>query len=214
MSIPILILGESGTGKSASMMNLDKDKTLLIQVVSKPLPFKNTWKAWDKSSSSGQIIITDRYDFIIGAIKNAESWGKEIVIIDDFQYVMANEFMRRSSEKGYEKFTEIAKHAWEIIITSQEAANIRVYFLSHSETNEGKTKAKTIGKLLDEKITLEGLFTVVLKTAVTDDGYFFDTKNSGSDTTKAPMGMFDNRIKNDLSYVDQQITEYYGEQNV
>lgn len=211
MSIPILILGESGTGKSASMMNLNKDKTLLIQTVSKPMPFKSDWVKWDKANSTGQIICTDRHDFIIGAIKNAESWGKEVVVVDDFQYVMANEFMRRSSEKGYEKFTEIAKHAWEIIMASQEAGNVRVYFLSHSETTEGKTKAKTIGKMLDEKITLEGLFTVVLKTAVTDDGYFFDTKNSGNDTTKAPMGMFEDRIKNDLSYIDQQIIEYYGE---
>ena len=211
MSIPILVLGESGTGKSASMMGLDKDKTLLIQAVSKPLPFKSDWVKWSKEDSSGQIIVTDKHNFIVGAIKNAQSWGKKIVIIDDFQYVMANEFMRRSSEKGYEKFTEIAKHAWEIVMAAQDAGNVRVYFLSHSETTEGKTKAKTIGKLLDEKITLEGLFTVVLKTAVTEDGYFFDTKNSGSDTVKAPMGMFENRIKNDLSYVDQLITEYYGE---
>ena len=214
MSIPILIIGESGTGKSASMMGLDKDKTLLIQAVSKPLPFKSDWSKWDKGSSTGQIISTDKHNFIVGAIKNAESWGKEIVIIDDFQYVMANEFMNRSSEKGYEKFTEIAKHAWEIVMAAQDAGDIRVYFLSHSETIEGRTKAKTIGKLLDEKITLEGLFTIVLKTAVTDEGYFFDTKNSGSDTVKAPMGMFEDRIKNDLCHIDQLITEYYGDKNV
>jgi len=135
-----------------------------------------------------------------------------MIIIDDFQYIMANEFMRRSKEKSYDKFNDIGFNAWSIINHAQSVdSDIRVYFMSHVETDmNGKTKIKTIGKMLDEKITLEGLFTIVLGASVSDSKYTFATQNGGSDTLKSPMGMFDDlHIDNDLKMIDDTIIEYY-----
>tara|TARA_Y100000593_G_scaffold50191_1_gene94592 strand:- start:4091 stop:4750 length:660 start_codon:yes stop_codon:yes gene_type:complete len=213
MSTPVMIMGESGTGKSTSMHNLNPESALLIQAVKKPLPFRSKeWKPLTNDNPEGSLLFFDSFTRIINTINGAANLGKEIVVIDDFQYVLANEFMRRSAEKGFDKFTEIAKHAWEIILAAQNApGNIRVYFLTHTENIDGRIKAKTIGKMLDEKITLEGLFTIVLKTVVTDEGYFFSTQNNGSDTVKSPMGLFEkDRIENDLAMIDNEIKDYYG----
>jgi hypothetical protein len=116
-------------------------------------------------------------------------------------------------EKGYDKFTEMAKGYYDVIdAVRRMPAQKRVYFLSHSERdNFGNVKAKTIGKLLDEKVTVEGLFTIVLRTVVTEDKYLFQTRNSGQDTVKSPMDMFaDDFIPNDLAEVDKAICDYYG----
>lgn len=211
MSISTVILGESGSGKSTSMRNLDPSNTLLIQVVKKPLPFKSTgWSYFNKETNkTGNIVVSDDWEVINSIMRKTK---RKIIIIDDFQYVLANEFMRRSAERGFDKFTEIAKHAWEIF----NAANgldddVRVYLMSHTATDEhGNTKIKTIGKLLDEKITPEGLFTIVLRTVVTDKDYFFSTRNNGQDTVKSPIGLFDSeRIQNDLLEVDTAIRNFY-----
>jgi hypothetical protein len=198
-----MVLGESGTGKSASLRNLDPAKTLLIQTISKPLPFRAV--GWHPA-------VTDNWERIINGIYKAAELGKEIVVVDDFQYLLANEFMRRAHEKGFDKFTEIGHHAWSVMMAASQAApHVRVYLLSHTTTDDyGNTKAKTIGKLLDEKITVEGLFTIVLRTVVSDQGYHFATQNSGADTVKTPIGLFDgDRIDNDLAAADAAICEYY-----
>lgn len=203
-----MILGESGTGKSASLRNLNPAQTLLIQSIKKPLPFKNNWHKSTKEISTG-IVVTDKSESIIRGMKNTSA---EIIVIDDFQYVLANEFMRRSDERGFDKFTEIGRHAWDILDAASKLDDRkRVYILSHTESTEtGKTKIKTIGKMLDEKITLEGMVTIVLKTAIHDGNYFFTTKNNGNDTVKTPMGLFDNdMIDNDLAFVDAEIAKYY-----
>jgi hypothetical protein len=143
---------------------------------------------------------------------------KPIIIIDDFQYIMANEFMRRVTDQevgnqAFAKYNEIARKAWDIFTQAQALPDDkRVYILSHTETTEsGKTKIKTIGKLLDEKIVLEGLVTIVLRTLRINDQYIFATQNSGSDTTKSPLGLFENEhIENDLAAVDRAICDYYG----
>jgi hypothetical protein len=125
---------------------------------------------------------------------------------------MANEYMRRSDERGYDKFTEIAKNFWELITMVASLPHDKVvYFLSHIETDAtGKEKIKTIGKMLDEKITVEGLFTIVLKTKVQDGKYSFSTQNNGNDTVKSPIGMFSaTEIDNDLKAVDVAVREYY-----
>lgn len=213
MGIPVMVLGESGTGKSTSLRNINPEDTFLIQAVRKPLPFRNSWTDYDDSTKQGQIIQSDDTGFISQVVSAAHSMGRDKVIIDDFQYLMANEFMRRSQETGFTKFTEIAKHVWELVMCATNApSDVRVYFLSHTDTTDaGKIKAKTIGKLLDEKITLEGLFTIVLRSLVDDGKYMFATQNSGMDTVKSPMGMFDERfIENDLNTVDQTICEYFG----
>jgi len=210
MGIPVLILGESGCGKSTSMRNLNPNDCFLIQSVKKLLPFRNEFKPMSKEG--GQIKATDNTQMIIRVIDGAVKLGKKMIIIDDFQYIMANEFMRRSKEKSYDKFNDIGFNAWSIINHAQSVdSDIRVYFMSHVETDmNGKTKIKTIGKMLDEKITLEGLFTIVLGASVSDSKYTFTTQNGGSDTLKSPMGMFDDlHIDNDLKMIDDTIIEYY-----
>lgn len=212
MGIPVMILGESGTGKSAALRNVLPESSMLIQTVKKPLPFRSTdWKLMNKSG--GSVAVTDNWERIISGINNAVSLGKDKVFIDDFQYLLANEFMRRTAEKGFDKFTEIGHHAWSVMMAAQSAPDsLRVYFLCHTDEDErGHVRAKTIGKLLNDKITVEGLFTIVLRTLVTDQGYYFSTQNNGADTVKSPIGLFEeSRIDNDLAAVDAAICDYYG----
>ncbi len=216
MSVATLILGESGTGKSASLRNLDPENTLLIQSVSKPLPFRsNDWKIVSKENPSGSIFCTDNSAKIVAAMQRTT---KEVIVIDDFQYCMSNEFMRRVTDvaKGNEafaKYNEIARHAWDVLMAASNLQdNKRVYILSHTATDDfGKTRIKTIGKLLDEKIVIEGLVSIVLRTVVQNGNYLFSTKNSGSDTVKSPIGLFDeDMVENDLSKVDTAIFSYYN----
>ena len=206
-----MILGQSGTGKSTSLRNLHPSRVLLIQTIRKPLPFKSAgWKVKASMKADGNIIQTDSADLIEKAMR---SLPHEIVVIDDFQYMLANEFMRRSDEKGFEKFTDIGKNAWNVLRAAADLAeDRRVYIMAHTADDEfGRTKMKTIGKLLDEKITPEGLVTICLRTVVRDGSYWFATQNSGTDTTKSPMGMFaDALIPNDLEAVDNAICDYYG----
>lgn len=209
MSIATMILGESGTGKSASMRNMNPDETLLIQVVRKPLPFRAGKWAY-LSKNGGNIAVTDDWSKVIAYMSKT---SRKAVVLDDFQYLLANEFMRRSEEKGFDKFTDIGRHAWEVLNASAGLADdVRVYILGHTQTDDfGNTKAKTIGKLLDEKITVEGLFSIVLRTHAQGGQYQFSTRNSGSDTVKSPMGLFEaDFIDNDLNAVDAAICEYYG----
>lgn len=199
MGIPVLVLGESGTGKSASLRNFEAADLKVINVANKPLPFKNKFEC----------VSTDDYRKIIAELKMNK---KKVTVIDDAQYLMANEFMRRATERGFDKFTEIAQNFWALVNTVKDLPNEHiVYFLSHIERDsEGNEKIKTIGKMLDEKITVEGMFTIVLKTNVTDGQYSFITQNSGHDTVKSPMGMFPSTvIDNDLHYVDEKIRNYY-----
>lgn len=220
MGIPCLILGDSGSGKSTSLRNIDPAKALLIQCVKKPLPFPNgkDWKLWDSEAKTGSVICTDKSDRICQAIQIFPKYGKEIIIIDDYQYTMANEFMRRvldkeSGNQAFAKYNEIARYAWDICMAAQNAPdNVRIYLLSHVQQDEyGKTKIKTIGKLLDEKITLEGLFTIVMRAIRHDGQYVFTTQNSGADTVKTPMGLFlSETIENDLNQIDKSISQYYG----
>ena len=212
MSIPVLIIGVSGTGKSTSLRNFDPADVLLIQIIPKKLPFPGAknWKVFHKDKEpTGNTVVTEDSDVIMKLMRGTR---RKIIVIDDFQYMLANEFMNRSAETGFQKFTDIGKHAWEVIgAASKLSEDKRVYFLSHSdEADDGRTKMKTIGKLLDEKISPEGMFTIVLKTVVDGDKYFFSTRNSGNDVVKAPMGLFDDaRIDNDLAAVDAAICDYY-----
>ena len=201
MATAVLILGQSGTGKSYSMKNFKEDEICLISVQKSLLPFRKKFT---------ETVVTDKYSEIIKAIKATK---KKVIIIDDTQYLMCNEFMRRATERGYDKFTEIAQNFWSLVV--QEVNNLPsdviVYLLCHTATDEnGVEKMKTIGKLVDEKITPEGLFTIVLKTAVSDGNYAFVTQNNGKDTVKSPEGMFSTyAINNDLKYVDEKIRNYY-----
>ena len=214
MSITTMVLGESGTGKTTSLRNLDPAHTLLIQMVKKPLPFRSSeWKPVTKEG--GTVFVTDSSATICEAMKRTK---KEVIVIDDFQYLLANEFMRRVTDVetgngAFAKYNEIARHAWDVLMAASSLSDHkRVYILSHTSTDDfGKTKIKTIGKLLDEKIVMEGLVTIVLKTVVQNGNYLFSTKNSGADTVKSPLGLFDDElIENDLAIVDASIFNYYG----
>ncbi|MFL6141707.1 MAG: hypothetical protein ACJ72N_07530 [Labedaea sp.] len=211
MSIATMILGESGTGKTTSLRNVDPASALLIQAVNKPLPFRNSeWKPATQANPSGSIYVTDDSRKICTAMQRTK---RQIVILDDFQYVLANEFMRRNQEKGYDKFNDIGRNAWDILTTANSLPpDTRVYILAHTHSDEsGKVRAKTIGRMLDDKITVEGLFTIVLRTAVINGQYLFSTQNSGHDTVKSPLGLFGaDHIDNDLQAVDSEICQYFN----
>lgn len=203
MGVLVYVLGRSGTGKSFSMRNFAKGELGVVNVQGKILPFKG--------SGSFDIVNTDDSSDIVKSIK-AMAKKYKVIVVDDFQYVMANEFMRRATERGYDKFTEMARHAWDIADCVRTLpADVIVYVLCHTDTDQdGIEKLKTIGKLLDEKIVLEGMSTIVLKTGVSDGQYMFFTQNNGKDTVKSPAGMFPAyAIDNDLKYVDQKIRSYY-----
>lgn len=202
MAITVMILGESGTGKSASLRKFDKDELAVVNVIGKPLPFRQ--KHFETLNS-------DNYTSIRNFVN---ATNKKSIVIDDAQYLMANEFMRRANERGYDKFTDIGQNFWNLInyCAQKLPDDVIVYFLQHTETTQDGSgiKAKTIGKMLDEKITLEGMFSIVLRTSVDEGVYSFSTQNNGADTVKSPVGMFnDTLIPNDLKMVDNAIREYY-----
>jgi len=216
MSAAVLVLGGSGSGKSAALRNVNPVTSFLVQVVNKPLPFKGAKEKWTeatKENPKGNVLHSDDADRIIKYMKriSTEKPAVKAIFIDDSQYVMANEFMRSANEKGYEKFTRMGLNFWNLVRTASELReDLTVFFLHHTDTNEfGDMKAKTVGKMLDEKITIEGLFSIVIRAAVVDGKHVFLTKNSGRDPVKTPMGMFDApEIDNDLQTVLEAIQAY------
>lgn len=201
MAILTLIYGQSGTGKSTSLRNLPHGKVAVINVSGKPLPFRDPMKT----------ARTDDYNKIASFIYKEDA--PPIIVIDDFTYLMTNEFMRNAKVQGYQKFTDLALNVFNLMqLCAKLPEDKTVYLLGHSELDaNGNEKFKTIGKLLDEKVTLEGLCTNVLKTVVKDGRYMFSTHNSGMDTVKTPMGMFDqDYIDNDLYEVDKRIRAYWN----
>jgi hypothetical protein len=225
MAQSILVIAESGSGKSTSIENLDPKETFIINVANKPLPFKG-WKKkytiWSKDNPTGNMYDKSTVPNIEACIKyvNDKRPDIKVLVIDDFQYMSSFEFFERVDEKGYEKFTQIGAGLARIARMPKDLRDdLQIYFLTHAEESsdlEGKKryKAKTIGRMVDEKLTLEGLFSVVLfgKVKKDKDGtirHVFETQNNGENTCKSPKGMFPTfEIVNDLEYVRQAIIDY------
>jgi len=224
MAQSVLIIAESGCGKSTSIESLNPAETFIINVANKPLPFKG-WKAkypaFDPISLKGNCANVSSPKDIEATLKIING-KKEIknIVIDDFQYMSAFEYFNRASEKGFDKFTQMGAalaHIAKIPILMRD--DLMVFYLTHAEEStdlEGKrkVKAKTIGKLIDDKLTLEGLYSIVLfgKVKKNKDGdmrYIFETQNNGENTCKSPKGMFPSfEIPNDLQTVRDAIINY------
>lgn len=209
MGIPVLILGESGSGKSASLRNFKANEVGVINVASKPLPFKTDIKPYNVSREAKAHGV-NRY----ALIKNAISKSKvNTMVIDDSQYLLAFDSFDKAKETGYGKFTDIAVNFEKLIeyCINDIDEKKTIYFLHHCETTDfGKVKAKTIGKMLDNQLTIEGLFSIVLICETDGQVHKFVTQSDGTTTAKSPMGMFEREIDNDLKMVDETIREYYN----
>ena len=202
MGIPVLILGESGSGKSTSLRNFNPEDVGVFNVAGKPLPFRE--------GRNFKIVNNATYQNIAKAF---EKPTKKVYVIDDSQYLMAFEFFDHARETGYQKFVNLGLNFQSLIRMCQKnlPEDTIVYFLQHTETTaDGKTKCKTIGKMLDEKLTVEGLFSIVLLCDDLDKRHVFITQSDGTTTAKSPMDMFPETIDNDLEYVDETIRDYYG----
>lgn len=200
MGIPVLICGESGSGKSASLRNFEAEDVSIFNVASKPMPFRKKLPAR----------ATADYGAIMEGIKQSK---KKSFVIDDSQFLMCFESFAKAKDAGFGKFTDMAVHFYNLVqfVIRGTAPDVIVYFLHHTEvdSNTGKTKAKTLGKMLDNQLTLEGLFAIVLYCVTDGKKHSFITQSDGSNTAKSPMEMFPEVIDNDLKVVDQAIREYY-----
>lgn len=221
----VMILGESGSGKSASMRNFAPGEVCVLNVAGKRLPFRNQFGK--DVVDVGKAYGPQRYDLIKRAVRSGKY---KTYVVDDSQYLLAFDAFERVEDKGYGKFTDMAKSFYDLmrdlntatIWEKQEDGTVKdtkkptndviVYFLHHPERDEdGMLKPKTQGKMLNEKLNVAGLFTTVLLCeADGEGGHWFVTRSDGRSVTKTPMGMFDDvRIPNDLKMVDQTIRSYY-----
>jgi hypothetical protein len=199
MGIPILILGASGSGKSTSLRNFDPKEIGIFNVASKPLPFRKKLPRVDNAT----------YTTIYKGLTDPKL---KKYVIDDSQYLMAFESFDHAKETGYGKFTNMALNFRNLInyVVTQLPPDVIVYFLHHTEVAEdGRLKAKTLGKMLDNQLTVEGLFSIVLLCQVEGSEHFFITNSDGSNPAKSPMEMFEPKIDNDLKMVDETIRDYY-----
>ena len=211
MALPVLVIGRSGSGKTYSLKNFSADEIGVISVEKGRLPFKSDIKVlklkkFDSEEYSPAQINAARYSWLEEIIKGSKA---KTIVIDDSQYLLANELFDRVNEKGYDKFTSMAANFRNLIhfVNELEDEDKIVYFLHHSELDaDGKEKVKTIGKMLDEKLCVEGCFDIVL---YCQDNKFF-TQANGQSVAKTPEGMFELEIPNDLKAVDTAIRKYYG----
>ena len=200
MGVPVLILGESGSGKSCSLRNFEPGEVGIFNVASKPLPFRKKMRMLNEA----------KYQEIMAVLVKNQS---KCYVIDDAQYLMAFSLFDRANEVGYKKFTDTAVDFYNLVqtvikLTSEDTI---VYFLQHIERDDtGRIKAKTAGKMLDNQLTLEGLFSIVLLCEAKGEEHYFVTQSDGTSTAKSPMGLFDSlKIDNDLKMVDDAIRNYY-----
>lgn len=205
MAIPVLIIGKSGSGKSTSLRNCQDGNFNLIRVLNKPLPFKGKVNGW----------FTDDYQQLMKYLLASKA---DSIVIDDAGYLITNHFMKGHSSAGkgngvFSLYNDIGDYFWNLIqfIVQKLPEDKIVYMMMHEEKDEsGEVKPKTIGKLLDEKVCIEGMFTIVLRCITESDKHLFVTQTNQGAVSKSPIGMFEDlTIDNDLKYVDEKIREYY-----
>ena len=207
MGIPVLIYGRSGAGKSRSLKGFGEEEIFLVNVVGKPLPFPGRFKYTAK---------TDNYNTIR---KGLSSMPTKAAVIDDAGYLLTNTFMRghsapKSGSSSFDLYNDIADSFWDLLrfIQNDLPEDVIVYIIMHEATSDyGETKLRTIGKLLDEKVCVEGMVSIALRCMVEGDRHYFRTQSSGMDISKSPEGLFDSlEIENDLKFVDTKIREYWN----
>ena len=206
MAIPVMIMGRSGSGKSTSMRNCVNDKNWnLIKVLDKPLPFKGKIPA----------AVTDEYGTVMKTLSSSKA---KSIVIDDAGYLITNYFMKNHSSKGqgnaiFTMYNTLADNFWNLVqfISNSLPADKIVYIIMHEDSDDnGNVRPKTIGKLLDEKICLEGMFTIVLRCIEENNKHVFVTQSDAGAVSKSPIGMFEDlEIENDLKIVDEAIRKYY-----
>ena len=224
MAQSVLVIADSGTGKSTSIRKLDPKETFIINIANKPLPFKGWKKNYSnisKDNPKGNMTSASSAPGIIKAMQHVNDKMPQVktLVVDDWQYMSSFEYFDRANEKGYDKFTSIAANLAQVAKMPKDMReDLTIFFLTHSEESTDvngnrRVKAKTVGKMIDNALTLEGLFSIVLfgKVRKTEDGleYGFDTQNNGENTCKSPMGMFEESfINNDLQFVKDCIINY------
>ena len=206
MGIPVLITGKSGSGKSTSLRNFGEEEIGIINVVGKPMPFRKQFKYIKK---------TDSYAVVKAFLTKCPV---KSIVIDDAGYLMTNQFMKGHASQGagnaiYSFYNQIGDDFWQVLISiiNTLPEDVIVYIIMHEDTDDfGNIKPKTIGKMLDEKVNIPGMFTLVLRSVYENGSYFFKTNTDGIDVCKTPMGMFEEKyIDNDLKAVDETIRKYY-----
>ena len=202
----VFVYGKSGSGKSRSLINFGEDEIFLVNTIGKRLPFRSKFKYEIK---------TDDFNKIANGLRKMPT---KTAVIDDSGYLMTNAFMRghsapKSGSSTFDLYNDIADSFWSLItvIKNELPDDVIVYMIMHEDTTDyGETKLRTIGKLLSEKVCIEGMSTVVLRCIVRDGKHLFLTQSDGSDISKSPEGMFDKEIENDLKSVDSTIREFWG----
>ena len=202
----VFVYGKSGSGKSRSLINFGEDEIFLVNTIGKRLPFRNKFKYEIKTDDFGKIA------------NGLRKMPTKTAVIDDSGYLMTNAFMRghsapKSGSSTFDLYNDIADSFWSLItiIKNELPDDVIVYMIMHEDTTDyGETKLRTIGKLLSEKVCIEGMSTVVLRCAVRDGKHLFITQSDGNDISKSPEGMFELEIENDLKFVDDSIRSYWG----
>jgi ABC-type dipeptide/oligopeptide/nickel transport system ATPase component len=215
MNNAVLILGESGSGKSTAIRTLPPEETFIVNVIGKNLPFRGSNKKYTKLSPDGKegnYYISDNVPQIIRIIKLINEKRPEIkyLVIDDAGYILTNEYMAKSLEKGWEKYNALGKSFFDFLNSfSNVRDDLMCFIMMHVEKDaNGKTHPKTVGNVIDKHICIEGKFTYCLSTVVNDGNYKFVTNNDNINMCKSPAGMFDHYIDNDLLLVSEKIKEY------
>ena len=205
MGEPVLVYGKSGSGKSRSLKNFAEDEILFVNTISKRLPFAKRFKYELKSRN---------YETIKSQLAKMPC---KIAVIDDAGYLMTNTFMAGHStpKKGgstFDLFNTIGDDFWDLVLFVKSLPeDVFVYFMMHEISNDcGEVKVRTIGKLLDEKVCIEGMFTICLHCMTDGTRHYFKTQGGTNDIAKSPEEMFDLEIENDLKFVDESARMFWG----